>query len=182
MNAMNRTLLANPAETSFFSQLTKQQIQKLQNFIHKRVMNQEDAEDIFQQTFAEALQAESRFLQQSKPETWLCGIALNLIRNHFRKLYRRPLHIEFEEQLANPDPSQDIFAHVESHLALIRTVEAMAVLPATMRHTLETTVETEGSYQEAADALGVPIGTVRSRLSRARTQLRHYLPDDFRRV
>ncbi len=177
---MNQSLLPSRTGTSCFAQLTQQQVQKLQNFIYKRVINQEDAEDILQQTFVEALRAEGRFMQQSKPETWLCGIALNLIRNHFRKMYRRPLHVEFEEQLAHAEPSQDVCGHIESYRDLERTVEAIAVLPAVMRYTLEVTVETEGSYQEAADALGVPIGTVRSRLSRARTQLRDYLPEGFR--
>lgn len=180
MNAMNQSLLPTRTGTSCFAQLTQQQIQKLQNFIHKRVINQEDAEDILQQTFVEALNAESRFLQQCKPETWLCGIALNLIRNHFRKLYRRPMHVEFEEQLAHAEPGLDICGHIESYRDLERTVQAIAVLPAVMRHTLEVTVETEGSYQDAADVLGVPIGTIRSRLSRARTQLRDNLPEGFR--
>ncbi|KPW82064.1 MULTISPECIES: RNA polymerase sigma factor [Pseudomonas] len=180
MNAMNQSLLPTPSGTSCFAQLTQQQLQKLQNFIRKRVIHQEDAEDILQQTFVEALHAEGKFLQQSKPETWLCGIALNLIRNHFRKVYRRPMHVEFEEQLAHAEPTQDIFGHIESYRDLQQTVQAISVLPAVMRHTLEITVETEGSYQEAADALGVPIGTIRSRLSRARSQLRDCLPEGFR--
>lgn len=165
--------------TSCFAQLNQQQIQKLQNFIHRRVTNREDAEDILQQTFVEALRFENRFSQQCKLETWLCGIALNLIRNHFRKLYRRPAHMEFEEQLAHTEPCQDVCSHIESHRNLERTVDAIAVLPISMRRTLEVTVETEGSYQETADVLGVPIGTVRSRLSRARAQLREHLPDGF---
>lgn len=180
MNTINQSLSTPQAEMSCFAQLTQRQIEKLQSFIQKRVMNREDAEDILQQTFAEALHAESSFLQQCKLETWLCGIALNLIRNHFRKLYRRPLHIEFQEQLAHTDSGQDVFAYVECSQDLRRTVEAIAVLPPAMRHTLEVTVQTDGSYQDAADALGVPIGTVRSRLSRARIQLRDYLPEGFR--
>lgn len=180
MNTVNESLSTPQAEKSCIAQLKKEQFEKLQNFIRKRVMNREDAEDILQQTFAEALYAESSFRHHCKLETWLCGIALNLIRNHFRKLYRRPLHIEFQEELAHTDPGRDIFAYVECSQDLSRTVEAIAVLPTAMRHTLEVTMQTDGSYQDAADALGVPIGTVRSRLSRARIQLRDYLPEGFR--
>jgi DNA-directed RNA polymerase specialized sigma24 family protein len=48
----------------------------------------------------------------------------------------------------------------------------MAQLPKDMRETLQIAVETEGSYRDTAERLGIPIGTVRSRLSRAREQLK----------
>ena len=60
---------------------------KLKAFIHKRVLNPEDADDIFQLTCLEAWRGKDRYSGQATISTWVCGIAQNLIRNHFRRLY-----------------------------------------------------------------------------------------------
>lgn len=163
----------------YLANISQQQLETLRNFIYKRVYSLEDAEDILQQTFLEALRSESSFLHQSQASTWIFGIAINLVRNYFRKVYRQPSLVEFDEELDSAGSGQEISDACHTACDLERTIEAIAMLPATMRETLEVAVATEGSYQQAAEALGVPIGTVRSRLSRARTQLRGHLKDRF---
>ncbi|TRN85612.1 RNA polymerase subunit sigma, partial [Pseudomonas syringae] len=79
-----------PSSSAGIRQLTADQIQMLRAFIQKRVKNADDVDDILQCVFLEALRNEHKFQHASKPQTWLCGIALNLIRNHFRKMYRQP--------------------------------------------------------------------------------------------
>lgn len=146
---------------------------KLRNFIQKRVLNREDAEDLLQLTYLEGWRNQGHFNGQASVETWLCGIALNLIRNHFRRFYAQPQHSQLDEQdCQEHDGNLDPSAQTECHRLLERTLNAMSCLPREMRDTLRVAIETEGSYCDIAQTLGVPIGTVRSRLSRAREQLK----------
>lgn len=82
---LDATQSRKPSSSTGIRQLTADQIQMLRAFIQKRVMNPDDVDDILQCVFLEALRNEHKFQHASKPQTWLCGIALNLIRNHFRK-------------------------------------------------------------------------------------------------
>lgn len=146
---------------------------KLKAFIHKRVLNPEDADDIFQLTCLEAWRSQARFNGQATLSTWMCGIAQNLIRNHFRRLYARPVHCEFDETLCHEhDYSRDLYGQFETRRRLELTLIAFNRLPSEMRDTLYASVQSGGSYRDTASALEIPIGTVRSRLSRAREQLK----------
>ncbi|MBW4968486.1 hypothetical protein KZZ04_19330, partial [Pseudoalteromonas sp. CR1] len=62
----------------FMLQLTDDQQKKLRRFIHKRVLNPEDADDILQLTYLEAWRNRERFSGQATLSTWMCGIAQNL--------------------------------------------------------------------------------------------------------
>lgn len=146
---------------------------KLRMFIHKRVLNPEDADDIFQLTCLEAWRSKGRFNGQAALSTWMCGIAQNLIRSHFRRLYARPVHCEFDEVLCHEENcAQDPGGQFEVSRRLELTLNAINRLPTEMRNTLYASLETGGSYRETASALEIPIGTVRSRISRAREQLK----------
>ncbi|NMX63354.1 RNA polymerase sigma factor [Pseudomonas sp. WS 5111] len=146
---------------------------RLRRFIHKRVLNPEDADDILQLTYLEAWRNRHHFSAQASLSTWMCGIALNLIRNHFRRLYAKPVHCEFDESLSHGhNEEQDLARQFEINRRLENTLSAIQNLPLEMRNTLYASLETDGSYQDTADALAIPIGTVRSRLSRAREQLK----------
>lgn len=153
--------------------LSDDQQKKLRRFIHKRVLNPEDADDILQLTYLEAWRNKERFSGQATLSTWMCGIAQNLIRNHFRRLYAKPVHCEFDEALWHgQEENNNLDWEFEINRRLEQTLRAIKQLPFEMRKTLYTSLETDGSYQDTADALAIPIGTVRSRLSRAREQLK----------
>lgn len=153
--------------------LSQEQQRKLRSFVHKRVLNPEDADDILQLTYLEAWRGKDRFSGQAMLSTWMCGIALNLIRNHFRRLYAKPVHCEFNEALWHGlDENNDLGSQFETRQRLERTLSAISCLPVEMRKTLYASLETDGSYRDTAIVLDVPIGTVRSRLSRAREQLK----------
>lgn len=157
-------------------QMTQDQIQMLRAFIQKRVMNPDDVDDILQCVFLEALRSEHKFQHASKPQTWLCGIALNLIRNHFRKMYRQPYQESWEDEVHSElDGHGDIGHQVDGHRQLARVIQAIGCLPSNMQRVLEVSLEMDGNYQDTASSLGVPIGTVRSRLSRARVQLKQQI-------
>ena len=157
----------------FMLELTDDQQKKLRRFIHKRVLNHEDADDILQLTYLEAWRNRERFSGQAALSTWMCGIAQNLLRNHFRRLYAKPVHCEFDESLWHgQEDNKNLDWEFEINRRLENTLSAIDHLPAEMRKTLYASLETDGSYQDTADVLDIPIGTVRSRLSRAREHLK----------
>jgi RNA polymerase sigma factor (sigma-70 family) len=165
-----------PRVSAVVGHLTNDQIDMLRAFIHKRVANLDDVDDILQCTFLEAIRNEHKFLGTSKPQTWLCGIALNLVRNHFRRLYNQPYQESWEDQIhADVAPGGDIGHQVDGYRQLKRAVKAIGRLPINMQRVIEVSLEMDGSYQDTALSLGVPIGTVRSRLSRAREQLKRQM-------
>jgi RNA polymerase sigma factor (sigma-70 family) len=173
---MQISVSSTPRVSAVVGKLTHEQIQMLRAFIHKRVANPDDVDDILQCTFLEAIRNEHKFQGTSKPQTWLCGIALNLVRSHFRRMYRQPCQESWEDTVhADTAPGSDIGHQVDGHRTLARAVDAISRLPINMQQVIEVSLEMDGNYQDTASSLGVPIGTVRSRLSRAREQLRRQL-------
>eukprot|EP01132_Coremiostelium_polycephalum_P014341 gene14341-17426_t len=143
--------------------LSEDHHKKLRRFIHKRVLNPEDADDILQLTYLEAWRSRDRFSGQATISTWMCGIAQNLIRNHFRRMYAKPVHCEFDEALWHgQEDNNNLDWQFEVNRKLERTLRAITDLPLEMRKTLYASLETDGSYQDTADAMDIPIGTVRS--------------------
>ncbi|MCF5053248.1 RNA polymerase subunit sigma [Pseudomonas syringae] len=93
--------------------------------------------------------------------------------NHFRRLYAKPVHCEFDESLWHgQEENKNLDWEFEINRRLENTLSAIDHLPTEMRKTLYASLETDGSYQDTADVLDIPIGTVRSRLSRAREHLK----------
>jgi RNA polymerase sigma factor (sigma-70 family) len=135
------------------------------------------AEDLVAETFLAAFRRRRRYdlsCQDARP--WLYGIATNLIGQHRREEIRQ-LRIR---QMIRPDP--DLPGHADQVAADVtasstRAILARAVseLPAAERDVLLLIAWEQLSYDETAAALHIPVGTVRSRLSRARTRLREVL-------
>jgi RNA polymerase sigma-70 factor, ECF subfamily len=134
-----------------------------------------DARDIAQEAFIKAYRALPGFRGDSAFYTWLYRIAINTAKNHLAALGRRPLEADIrgeDGEVLELDPAQQDHATPEHFLiteevksAILRVVDR---LPAELR-TAITLREIEGmSYEEIAQAMQCPIGTVRSRLFRAR--------------
>ncbi|MBI2168536.1 MAG: sigma-70 family RNA polymerase sigma factor [Actinobacteria bacterium] len=140
--------------------------------------NLADAEDLVQDTLIRAYRAADRF-DGRHPRAWLLTILRNAQRNRVRgrrpELLRDPDTEGHRIEEANPSPSAEGEALAAEFDAVV--AEAFAKLPRHMREVVEL-VDFDGlSYREAADALGVPPGTVMSRLHRARQRIRRYLDD-----
>lgn len=126
--------------------------------------SQPDAEDVVQETWVRAVRQLHRFRWQSSLATWLCGIALNLGRNHLRRTGRRE-----EKETALPRAVQ---AAAPGGLR-IDLERAVALLPAGCR-TILLLHDVEGwTHQEIARDLGISAGTSKSQLSEARRRLRN---------
>jgi RNA polymerase sigma factor (sigma-70 family) len=146
---------------------------RLHRFIIKNIGNTTDAEDLAQQAFLEAVRSYATFRGQSELSTWLYGIAMNLVRNHLSRAPHRRYEFADESELAELEgqtlsPAQAV--EQAQHMGHLEA--AMAELPESMRDILLMVAVDELSYEEAAALLTVPVGTVRSRLSRARSALR----------
>ncbi|OSN07911.1 RNA polymerase subunit sigma [Lonsdalea iberica] len=164
------TIESHP-EAVDWEQVFRQHGKRLQNFLRKRVASKEDVEDLQQMTYLEVLRNREKFAGASRPETWVFGIALNLVRNHYKQAKAHSYEAaedELEKLSCDSDPSRII----EWGHALHRVLVASRHLPEETRHMLVMLVDSDASYQDIAARLGMPIGTVRSRLSRARGFLR----------
>lgn len=134
-------------------------------FFQRRHANPQIAADLLQETFAAILKCPDRLLRADSPRAYLFGVARNLSAELWRR--SRPA----EEVPA--DPEMELSEPADPRLDLMR--EAIARLNPISRQVLELRLQQELSYEEMATTLGVPIGTVRSRLHHAVQQLRQHL-------
>jgi len=136
--------------------------------------NAADADDLAQETFVRAYQAIGRFRVGEPLHPWLARIAVNLAYSLHRRRRRRPETsieplVEAGRQWAGDDDPAERAAEAEQHR---RLAEAFAGLSHEHQAVLALRVVEDLSYDDIAHALGVPTGTVMSRLSRARAELR----------
>ncbi|MDR1188281.1 MAG: sigma-70 family RNA polymerase sigma factor [Bifidobacteriaceae bacterium] len=131
-----------------------------------------DAEDLTQETFVRVFRSLESYRPEGSFEGWLHRITTNLFLDSKRREARIRMDGLGEEaqEVADPDSTPDRL--IESMSLGTRLDEALAALSPDLREAL-VMCDVEGkSYQEIADALGVRLGTVRSRLHRARAQAR----------
>ena len=148
---------------------------KIVNLVMRYVRDPELALDITQEAFIKAYRALPRFRGDSAFYTWMYRIAVNTAKNHLAAQRRRPMNVELDSQ----DPDQyDLHAQLREtdtpeaitlSNELKEAVEnAIAALPEDLR-TAIILRELEGmSYEEIAQTMECPVGTVRSRIFRAR--------------
>jgi RNA polymerase sigma-70 factor (ECF subfamily) len=145
-----------------------------------RRLGPDAAEDVVAETFLTAFRLRSRY-QRDRPDArpWLYGIATNLVSRHRRAEVRQYRALA----RTGVDPVTEPFTdRADARLTASgegrRLAAALAKLPAVHRDALLLVAWGDLSYEQAAAALGVPVGTVRSRLSRARTKLRQALGEE----
>jgi RNA polymerase sigma-70 factor (ECF subfamily) len=133
------------------------------------------AVDIAAETFAQALRSAERMDPARDARAWLFGIANNVIRHHRRAEERR---IRAYATVERQSDAAGRTGHAESEVFLrARLVEALVLLDARDREALLLFAWADLSYEEIATALQIPLGTVRSRIHRARRVLRESLGD-----
>jgi RNA polymerase sigma-70 factor (ECF subfamily) len=149
-----------------FRQGIQATIPALRRYARALTRDAEIADDLVQDTLVRALRSEHLF-HGGDIRSWLYTILTNLNRNRLRSLSRRPVLRQIEDTDA-PDASgpETGGRDIERALATLVEDQRVALL----------LVVLEGlSYREVAEVQGVPIGTVMSRLARARAQIRAYL-------
>jgi len=151
---------------------------RIVKLVSRYVRNPADALDVTQEAFIKAYRALGNFRGESAFYTWLYRIAINTAKNHLSALGRRPREAEVTgpdgDALSLDELQSDLDTPEKSLLVdeIKQTIlKTMAALPEDLR-TAITLREIEGlSYEEIAEAMDCPIGTVRSRIFRAREAL-----------
>ncbi len=149
-----------------FRQRVEAAVPALRRYARALTRDAELADDLVQDTVVRALRSEHLF-HGGEVRSWLYTILTNLNRNRLRSLARRPTLTSIEDDdapdLAGPESGA---RDVERALATLADDQRVAVL----------LVALEGlTYREVAEVQGVPIGTVMSRLARARAQIKSFL-------
>jgi RNA polymerase sigma-70 factor (ECF subfamily) len=165
-------------QPAHFAELFRRHAPEIQRFAARR-LGLEAAQDIVAETFLAAFRQRDGYdTSRADARPWLYGIASHLIGRHRRDEVRgyRLLARTGADPVAASFTDQ-VDAAVSARAARQPLAAALARLPAGQRDALLLVAWSELSYAQAAEALGVPVGTVRSRLNRARGRLRRALRD-----
>ncbi|MDR1269591.1 MAG: sigma-70 family RNA polymerase sigma factor [Planctomycetaceae bacterium] len=171
-----------------FEELVKRYERELFNYLRHYLGNTESAEDIFQTTFLQVLTKCNQFEEGRKFRPWLYRIATNQAIDLCRKM-RRYQVISIDETCdADPDSAKlsDILVGDETDPVLnsihseqkIQVREAVERLPEFLRQVLYMVYFQGMSYRDASESLGIPFGTIKSRLNTAVKKLNHLLADN----
>lgn len=148
---------------------------RIVKLVSRYVRDPSDALDVAQEAFLKAYRAIPKFRGESAFYTWLYRIAINTAKNYLVMMSRRPAEIEFEAADGEASELESILKDPATPENLLLTeeirktiVEAIEALPEDLRTAINLR-EVEGlSYEEIAQVMSCPIGTVRSRIFRAR--------------
>ena len=168
-----------------FSLLVEKYQDRLFNATYRLCGNYQDACELTQEAFLRALKGLAGFRQEAKFYTWLFRIALNLTRSYHRRANRRPTTRSLDEaggtldfasqanSLSGNDPAERAIQAEQN----AKVTAALGRL-AQQHRAVIVLRDVEGmNYQEIAEIVGVPVGTVKSRVHRGRLALKEYLAD-----
>ncbi len=173
---------AQRGDADAFEQLLLEHQKNVYNLCYRMAGNPDDAMDLSQETFLRAWRCLDQYQFASAFSTWLYRLCSNICIDFLRRRRRQqtvPLTFEDadgeEQTYAVPDVQPLPEEQVELKLTRETLAAAMAQLLPEHRAVLQLRVVNEMSYEQIADVLDIQIGTVKSRLSRARNQLKKIL-------
>jgi RNA polymerase sigma factor (sigma-70 family) len=160
-------------DTDAFRDLFVRHRDAVYNYCFRRTASWDAAEDLTSAVFLEVWRGRRQLaLDRESALPWLIGTASNLVRSRMRSTARR---LAIERRAAPrdvvTDPADVVAEHIDSERRMALVLAAIKGLPRGEQEVLAACVFAELDYKAAAAALHVPIGTVRSRLSRARARL-----------
>ncbi|MGA2579099.1 MAG: sigma-70 family RNA polymerase sigma factor [Bryobacteraceae bacterium] len=165
------------SDTGSFEAQAMPMFASLYNFAHWLTQNREEAEDLVQETYLKAFKGFASFQQGTNLRAWMYRILRNTFltsRTGLSAKMTDPLDLD-EGPAAMPvtsdTPESMLLARADQQAVL----SALELLPVPFREVILLCDMEEMSYQEIAETLGIPIGTVMSRLSRARKSMRDLL-------
>ena len=162
-----------------FEELATPLFDQLYNFAHWLTQNRDEAEDLVQETYVKALKGFSSFQLGTNFRAWIYRILRNTFLTSRKGLkVTMTVAFDFDEEEKGPEPAierdtpETLLLTRSSHELLQKAIDE---LPVHFREVLLLCEVEEMSYQEISETLAVPMGTVMSRLSRARQTLRSQL-------
>ena len=164
-------IILNTAETDPFRQEMIDLLPRLRRFAYTLTSNRFDADDLVQAACERALTRSGQFKPGTRMDSWMFRIIYTLRVDASRSLRSRTPHSSFDEQYDSRQEAEGENGKLETRLMLKNVMGAMKQLSENDRLVLALVCVDGMSYKKAADTLGIPMGTVTSRLARARTKL-----------
>jgi len=161
-----------------FEELSMPLFDQLYNFAHWLTQDRSEAEDLVQETFAKALRGFSGFQAGTNFRAWIFRILRNTFLTSRTGLKIAGRSEEELDGLASVDPSPEAILIGKADRTMVR--QALQELSVPFREILLLCEVEEMAYEEIAQVLAIPIGTVMSRLHRARRALRELLIQKFK--
>lgn len=175
-----------------FNEMVSRYWDRIYGMVHQLLRNQQDAEEVTQDAFIRAHRGLVNFRGESAFSTWLYQIATNLARNRYWYWWRRKRDktVSFDQPVSddNSTPLSEVFAtemdtpgditvtqELVDHIAV-----GMEKISAKHREILILRNVKNMAYEEIAEVLGISVGTVKSRIARARESLRAVIGEDFK--
>lgn len=169
---------------ALFEQELMPHLKSLYHFAFRLSGNEDDANDLVQDTFLKAYRFLGSYERGSNAKAWLFRILKNSFINNYRKTSKEPNKIDYEEAELYLQTGKAAFSDsIDAREKLFRDLigdevsRALASLPVDFRTVIILCDIEEFTYEEIAKIVDIPIGTVRSRLHRARNMLRDTLVD-----
>lgn len=158
-----------------FDKLISKEAQSLKQYAYQLTRNLEDAHDLVQETLLKAFTYKSRFQEGTNLKGWLYTIMKNSFINNYRRLMKRNTFIDSTDNTFYLDSASHAINNQGENSFMMRDMEAaIEKLPHDLRKTFS--MNYKGfKYHEIADILGIPIGTVKTRIFVARRVLRSQL-------
>jgi RNA polymerase sigma-70 factor (ECF subfamily) len=154
--------------------IVRQYWRKVFNVAYKFVGKHDEAEDLTQDIFLKIFRSLDTFDRRANFQTWLISVSRNLCIDHYRSVRKERETIDRDVDPGNLAPvagGTNALAALEQRDRATLLRQAMAALPETLRTAVMLRDIQELSYQEIADKLRLPEGTVKSRINRGRTEL-----------
>jgi len=178
-------------DSAAFDQLVSRYWDRIYAMVNQLLRNQQDAEEVTQDAFIRAHRGLTNFRGESAFSTWLYQIATNLARNRYWYWWRRkrdqsisfdaPLGADNDTTIAELIPAEQETPEdaTVTQEFVNRVAECMEELNEKHREILILRNVRSLSYEEIAEILGISVGTVKSRIARARESLREKLGEEF---
>jgi RNA polymerase sigma-70 factor (ECF subfamily) len=161
-----------------WDQIVRQNWRKVFNVAYKFVGKHDEAEDLTQDIFLKIFKALNTFDRRANFQTWIISISRNLCIDHYRSVRKERQTIARDVDSNDLQPvtlERGPYAQAEHQDLRAQLRQALETLPVTLRTAVVLRDLQELSYQEIADRLGLPEGTVKSRINRGRIELAHQL-------
>jgi RNA polymerase sigma-70 factor (ECF subfamily) len=162
---------ARSGDSAAFGLLFERHARTIYNYCFRRVGNWATAEDLVSVVFLQAWRRLDKTLPSGKELPWLLGIATNVVRNRRRAERRHAAALKRVPQPSSDPSFADDSDELDDEELMVRALARLARLPRREQEVFALCAWSELSYEDAAVALRIPVGTVRSRLSRARARL-----------
>ncbi|HMQ60933.1 MAG TPA: sigma-70 family RNA polymerase sigma factor [Flavilitoribacter sp.] len=181
-------VMANENPTGIYNQVFEEeflpQLDALYTFAYHLTFNEDDANDLVQETFMKAWRSIASYETGTNAKAWLFKILKNAFINQYRKRAKQPTSVDIEQAILRPpsgdddrfssvslDLSEELFQEMMGD----EVTNAINELDVGFRIVILLCDVAEFTYEEISKILGIPIGTVRSRLHRGRNALKDKL-------